>query len=99
MRVEARNIEDQIQDVNTISKVRRVQRSRRMVKQLQIKGETVEVDAKVVTIEQKLSVKTDHAAGTSENIDICSNSILCCCCDLWNYYYIFLSRICFRLFI
>ncbi|XWS65710.1 hypothetical protein CRYUN_Cryun05aG0136900 [Craigia yunnanensis] len=63
MRVEAKNIEDQVQDVNSISKVCRVQRSRTTVKQLQIKGETVEVDAKIVTIEQNLSVKTDRAAG------------------------------------
>ncbi|XP_022743632.1 DNA-(apurinic or apyrimidinic site) lyase, chloroplastic isoform X2 [Durio zibethinus] len=63
LRVEERAIEDQVQDVNTTPEVCRVQRSTRTVKQLQIKGETVEVDAKIVSIEQKLSVKTDRAAG------------------------------------
>ncbi|XVE95869.1 hypothetical protein REPUB_Repub02eG0171500 [Reevesia pubescens] len=59
-RMETRSLEDQVQDGNTI-KVSRVQRSRRMVKELQSKGETFEVDTKIVTIEQKLSVKTDRS--------------------------------------
>lgn len=83
--MEAGSIEDQVQDVNTISKVSRVQRSRRTLNQMQIKGETVEVDTKIVTIEQKLSVKTGRASGSAEDIDICSISVLCSCCDLWNY--------------
>ncbi|XP_021281678.1 DNA-(apurinic or apyrimidinic site) lyase, chloroplastic isoform X2 [Herrania umbratica] len=62
-RVEAGSIEDQVQDVSTISKVSRVQRSRRTLNQMQIRGETVEVDTKIVTIEQKQSVKTGRASG------------------------------------
>lgn len=85
LRVEARDREDKVQDDITISKVRRVQQSRRAVKQLQTEGKTVEVDAKIVTMEQKLSLETDSAAGTAENLDICSNGILRVGCDLWNF--------------
>ncbi|XVF41339.1 hypothetical protein PTKIN_Ptkin01aG0272200 [Pterospermum kingtungense] len=63
IKVEERAREDQVHDVNTIPKVRRVQQSRRVVKQLQKEGETVEVDSKIVAMEQKLSLKTDSAAG------------------------------------
>ncbi|XVE90858.1 hypothetical protein DITRI_Ditri20bG0110000 [Diplodiscus trichospermus] len=62
MRVEARTIEDQVQDVNSISNVRVVKQSR-TGKQLQIKDENVEVDAKIVTREENLSIKTGCAAG------------------------------------
>ncbi|OMO68263.1 hypothetical protein CCACVL1_20003, partial [Corchorus capsularis] len=64
LRMEARSVENKVQDVNTISEVSRVQRSRRTVKRLHRNGEAVEVDTEVVSIEQKLSVKTDGASGT-----------------------------------
>ncbi|KAA3457105.1 apurinic endonuclease-redox protein isoform X9 [Gossypium australe] len=53
--METKSVEDQVQDANSFSKVSKVQQSRRTVKQLQIKGKTVDVNAKIVATEQKKS--------------------------------------------
>ncbi|KAG4154805.1 hypothetical protein ERO13_D03G074900v2 [Gossypium hirsutum] len=55
MMMETKSVEDQVQDANSFSKVSKVQQSRRTVKQLQIKGKTVDVNAKMVATEQKKS--------------------------------------------
>ncbi|KAG4211826.1 hypothetical protein ERO13_A02G123602v2 [Gossypium hirsutum] len=55
MMMETKSVEDQVQDANSFSKVSEVQQSRRTVKQLQIKGKTVDVNAKIVATEQKKS--------------------------------------------
>ncbi|MBA0643927.1 hypothetical protein Goklo_028169 [Gossypium klotzschianum] len=55
MMMETKSVEDQVQDANSFSKVSKVQQSRRTVKQLQIKGKTVDVNAKIVATEQKKS--------------------------------------------
>ncbi|KAE8711000.1 apurinic endonuclease-redox protein-like isoform X2 [Hibiscus syriacus] len=65
MMMETKSVEDQVQDVNTISKVSMVQRSRKTVKQLQIKGKTVDVDDKIVATEQK---KTTCASGRKNSL-------------------------------
>ncbi|KAK8590222.1 hypothetical protein V6N13_088991 [Hibiscus sabdariffa] len=53
MMLETKSVEDQVQGINSISKVSKVQQSRKTVKQLQIKGKTVDFDAKIVATEQK----------------------------------------------
>ncbi|KAE8716989.1 DNA-(apurinic or apyrimidinic site) lyase [Hibiscus syriacus] len=63
--IETKSVEDQVQDVSNISKVSKVQRSRKTVKQLQIKGKTVDSEAKIVATEQK---KTTCASGSTTSL-------------------------------
>lgn len=71
MMMETKSVEDQVQDADSSSKVSKVQQSRRTVKQLQIKGKSVDVNTKIVATEQK---KSACASGSTENLDICGSS-------------------------